>query len=105
MVFLGNIFNSTDFPHFEWNMIIDKERIGRNLREVEIYMFDDAQIKEQIFVLRQDLQNDHTIMQASIDELDNPYPVIKNRFDDVDIEAIPHHWQNISPLLYHLFIW
>lgn len=33
------------------------------------------------------------------------YPVIKNRFDDIDLESIPFHWSNINPLLYHLLIW
>lgn len=99
-------FGFPDYSEFEWNMIVDKERIGKNLREVEVFMFDDPEIQEELNVLKQDLHNDVTILNVSTEENQNfDYPVIKNRYDDVDMESIPFHWQNIDPLLYHLLIW
>lgn len=87
-------------------MITDPDKIGRNLREVELFMFDDPDIKDDIYQFKQDLHNDHTLLNISAHEgTDYSYPVIKNRFDDVDSESIPHHWKNIDPLLYHLVIW
>ncbi|CAI2369560.1 unnamed protein product [Moneuplotes crassus] len=99
-------FGFCSFSEFEWNMIIDHNTIMKNLNEVDIYMFDDEEIKDQISVLQRELDNDETIMDVSLgDKLDFSYPVIKTRYDDADIENIPHHVQGIDPLLYHLLIW
>lgn len=84
---------------------IARDSINKNLREVDLYMFDDPEIKDKINSLRQELDNDATIINTSSENLDYSYPMIKTRFDDADSEVIPHHWRGIEPLLYHLFIW
>mmetsp|Transcript_6711 Transcript_6711/g.5842 ORF Transcript_6711/g.5842 Transcript_6711/m.5842 type:complete len:115 (+) Transcript_6711:375-719(+) len=87
-------------------MIIDKSRIISNLNDVDLYMFDDKDIQAEIEELKQELDNDQTIIDASIDNSqDFSYPLIKNRFDDADVENIPHHLKSIDPLHYHLMVW
>lgn len=66
-------------------------------------MFDDPDIKQELLTLKADLHNDVSLMSNQNESFD--YPVIKARYDEIDTEIIPHHWQNIHPLLYHLFIW
>lgn len=102
---ISQIFGFPSFSEFEWNMIIARDSITKNLREVDLYMFDDFEIKDKINNLRQELDNDATIINTSSENLDYSYPMIKTRFDDADAEVIPHHWRGIDPLLYHLFIW
>ena len=100
---ISKVFGFSDFSQYEWNFIIDPDYISRNLREVELFMFDDEQVKAELFSLKQDLHNDFTIENQSSDNYG--YPMIKNRFDEIDFKVIPHHWKNIDPLLYHLLVW
>jgi hypothetical protein len=99
------VFGFPKFSEFEWNMIIARESINKNLREVDIYMFDDPEIKDKINELKHALDNDATIINTSSENLDYSYPIIKTKFDDADAEAIPYHWKGIDPLLYNLLIW
>lgn len=68
-------------------------------------MFDDPDIKDELAKLKMDLMNDVSCQNLAFDKEEYDYPVIRNRYDDIDYESIPHHWSSINPLLYHLLIW
>jgi len=100
------VFGFPEYSEFEWNLITNNSKIVRNLKDVELFMFDDPDIKEQINSLKVDFEKDQSVLNTSMEHKEtNWYPIIKSRYDDIDFGGIPHHWQGIDPLLYHLLIW
>ena len=69
------VFGFPSFSEFEWNMIIDENKIIKNLNEVDIYMFDDNEIREQIKDFQRELNNDATVVDDAVEKIENfPYP-------------------------------